>query len=138
EEFPADDVGYGFDNIGDVLSFQPILLEKYMAAADKILATAVNLPDPVKSSMQGFGAQNILVIPRSAKARDPNNKIVFTSEGSGFLEKFNFTAEGEYVIRFKAWGTKVGEAFPQATVRVDGKDVKAFTVEAEQGKSQVY
>src|SRR5262245_31861933 len=26
EDFPSDDVGYGFDNIGDVLSFQPILL----------------------------------------------------------------------------------------------------------------
>ncbi|HVY71776.1 MAG TPA: DUF1587 domain-containing protein, partial [Verrucomicrobiae bacterium] len=37
EDFPADDVGYGFDNIGDVLSLPPILLEKYLAAADKIL-----------------------------------------------------------------------------------------------------
>ena len=40
DEFPSDDVGYGFDNIGDVLSFQPVLLEKYMTAADKILGTA--------------------------------------------------------------------------------------------------
>ena len=138
EEFPSDDVGYGFDNIGDVLSFQPILLEKYLAAADKIVTTAVNIPEAAKSGKQGFGAQNILVIPRSAKTADPANKITFKSEGSGFLEKFNFPAEGEYVIRFKAWGTKVGDAFPQATVRVDGKDVKALTVDAEQGKSQVY
>ncbi|MEW6161549.1 MAG: DUF1587 domain-containing protein, partial [Verrucomicrobiota bacterium] len=29
DDFPADDVGYGFDNIGDVLSLSPILLEKY-------------------------------------------------------------------------------------------------------------
>ena len=29
EEFPADDTGYGFDNIGDVLSVSPLLLEKY-------------------------------------------------------------------------------------------------------------
>ena len=35
--FPADDVGYGFDNIGDVLSLSPLLLEKYVAAAGKIL-----------------------------------------------------------------------------------------------------
>src|SRR5581483_6941530 len=41
DDFPSDDVGYGFDNIGDVLSFQPILLEKYMAAADKVLAEAL-------------------------------------------------------------------------------------------------
>jgi hypothetical protein len=36
-EFPADDTGYGFDNIGDVLSTSPLLLEKYMAAAETIV-----------------------------------------------------------------------------------------------------
>jgi hypothetical protein len=37
DDFPADDVGYGFDNIGDVLSMPPILLEKYLAAAEKVV-----------------------------------------------------------------------------------------------------
>ncbi len=41
EEFPADDTGYGFDNIGDVLSVSPLLLEKYMQAAESIVAAAV-------------------------------------------------------------------------------------------------
>src|SRR5438045_5721623 len=41
EEFPPDDTGYGFDTIGDVLSFSPLLLEKYMKAAESIVATAV-------------------------------------------------------------------------------------------------
>ena len=41
KEFPPDDIGYGFDNIGDVLSFSPLLAEKYMAAASKIVAVAV-------------------------------------------------------------------------------------------------
>jgi mono/diheme cytochrome c family protein len=36
DDFPSDDVGYGFDNIGDVLSLPPLLLEKYLAAAEKI------------------------------------------------------------------------------------------------------
>lgn len=36
DDFPADDVGYGFDNIADVLSLPPILLEKYLAAAEEI------------------------------------------------------------------------------------------------------
>lgn len=36
DDFPADDVGNGFDNIGDVLSIPPILLEKYLAAAETI------------------------------------------------------------------------------------------------------
>ena len=41
EEFPADDSGYGFDNIGDALSVSPLLLEKYMQAAESIVAAAV-------------------------------------------------------------------------------------------------
>lgn len=35
-DFPSDDVGNGFDNIGDVLSLSPILLEKYLAAAQTV------------------------------------------------------------------------------------------------------
>ena len=41
EEFPADDSGYGFDNVGDVLSVSPLLLEKYMQAAEEIVARSV-------------------------------------------------------------------------------------------------
>ncbi len=40
DDFPADDVGYGFDNIGDVLSLPPLLMEKYLAAAEKIVDKA--------------------------------------------------------------------------------------------------
>ena len=29
KDFPADDSGYGFDNIGDVLTMSPLLMEKY-------------------------------------------------------------------------------------------------------------
>ncbi len=41
EEFPPDDSGYGFDNIADVLSVSPLLLEKYIQAAESIVAAAV-------------------------------------------------------------------------------------------------
>src|SRR5665213_2221579 len=42
---PGDDSGYGFDNIADVLSVSPVLLEKYMAAALKISRVAVGPMD---------------------------------------------------------------------------------------------
>ena len=48
DDFPADDVGYGFDNIGDVLSVSPLLLEKYLAAAETILDQAIVIADPPK------------------------------------------------------------------------------------------
>ena len=41
DEFPNDDSGYGFDNIGDVLSTSPLLVEKQLAAAEKIARTAI-------------------------------------------------------------------------------------------------
>jgi hypothetical protein len=41
DELPPDDTGYGFDNIGDVLTISPLLLEKYMQAAETIVSEAV-------------------------------------------------------------------------------------------------
>ncbi|MBI1312884.1 DUF1592 domain-containing protein [bacterium] len=41
DDFPSDDVGEGFDNIGDVLTIPPILMEKYLAAAEEIATRAL-------------------------------------------------------------------------------------------------
>lgn len=40
-DFPQDDTGYGYDNIGDVLSLPPMLMEKYLVAAEKLLDEAI-------------------------------------------------------------------------------------------------
>jgi hypothetical protein len=40
-DFPHDDVGYGFDNIGDVLTMPPLLMEKYVSAARRVAEQAV-------------------------------------------------------------------------------------------------
>jgi Protein of unknown function (DUF1592)/Protein of unknown function (DUF1588)/Protein of unknown function (DUF1587)/Protein of unknown function (DUF1585)/Protein of unknown function (DUF1595) len=45
DEFPSDDVGYGFDNIGEVLSTPPVLLEMYLAAAEKVIGAAFRSDD---------------------------------------------------------------------------------------------
>ncbi len=47
-DFPADDVGDGFDNIGDVLSIPPVLLEKYLAAAESIAVQVFKDPEARK------------------------------------------------------------------------------------------
>ena len=44
-EFPPDDTGFGFDNIGDALSVSPMLVEKYVAAATVIVGEAVPSAD---------------------------------------------------------------------------------------------
>ncbi len=138
DDFPADDVGYGFDNIGDVLSVQPILLEKYLAAADRILDAALVPLDPVPPSKQIFRTQNILATPRGAKTREDRPRIRLTTEGSAYLEKFNFPATGEYAIRVRAYGESAANEQPKLSFRIDGKEAKVVPVDALADKPATY
>ena len=47
---PADDVGYGFDNIGDVLSLSPMRLEKFIEAAMTAVSQGVPMDTVVMST----------------------------------------------------------------------------------------
>jgi Protein of unknown function (DUF1592)/Protein of unknown function (DUF1587)/Protein of unknown function (DUF1588)/Protein of unknown function (DUF1595)/Cytochrome C oxidase, cbb3-type, subunit III len=61
QDFPSDDSGDGFDNMADVLSMSPLLMEKYVNAAERIAARAVGtepLPKPVKFTFEQ-SAKNI-------------------------------------------------------------------------------
>lgn len=44
--FPPDNTGYGFDTVGDALSISPLLMEKYLGAAEAIVSEAVRSPKP--------------------------------------------------------------------------------------------
>jgi hypothetical protein len=55
--FPPDDTGYGFDTIGDVLTMSPMLLEKYMTAAEKVVAEAVPMAPKVVAKKTVWGQQ---------------------------------------------------------------------------------
>ena len=57
-DFPIDDSGYGFDNIAGVLSLSPALMEKYLAAAEKIASAAILRPTPPQPSVQHFAASD--------------------------------------------------------------------------------
>jgi len=57
-DFPIDDSGYGFDNIADVLSLSPALMEKYLAAAEKSARAAIVAPTPPQPSVQRFAASD--------------------------------------------------------------------------------
>ena len=58
ENFPADDVGHGFDNIGDVLTMSPLLMERYFEAAEAI-ATRVILVEPPPPSKRYQGGSRL-------------------------------------------------------------------------------
>jgi mono/diheme cytochrome c family protein len=79
DEFPVDDSGYGFDNIGDVLTLSPLLMEKYMSAAKKLSRLAVygeELPPkptvlavllPKKGPEISIGSSGGLILPYSMR-----------------------------------------------------------------------
>ncbi len=54
DDFPSDDVGNGFDNIADVLSIPPVLMEKYLAAA---VTAAESLYDNEEARKRAFPHQ---------------------------------------------------------------------------------
>ena len=116
EDFPADDVGYGFDNIGDVLSVSPLLLEKYLSAAETILDRAIVIVDPPKPAKRTFDT-----------IRTGSISI------AGELGKTVSFDEGDYKIRWKV----AAEEPARAMLRAVGKDVKEVEVTATPDKPAV-
>lgn len=76
ENFPEDDVGHGFDNIGDVLSMSPLLMERYLEAAEAIVTRVilVNPPKPAKHyrGNKQLHPQNDGVPDRKYRLLDPS------------------------------------------------------------------
>ena len=92
EEFPPDDTGYGFDTIADVLSVSPLLLEKYMQAAEKIVTTAVPTVPKVADSTHYTGKDF-----RLADGSAPPDRMTFYKEFA-ISAPFKATHAGDYRI----------------------------------------
>ena len=82
-DFPPDDSGYGFDNIGDVLSLSPVLMEKYLSAAEKIARQAIVADPPPKPTLEKI--EHTQTPPEISPARDLTRKHVFPVEGDYVL-----------------------------------------------------
>jgi hypothetical protein len=76
-EFPPDDTGYGFDDIGDVLTLSPMLLEKYLAAARSIVAEAVPTVSKTMPEMTIAGAEFRKDGEPESKRRDKRDSALF-------------------------------------------------------------
>jgi len=93
---PVDDSGYGFDNIGDVLSVSPSLLERYLSVARRVSRMAVG-DLSLKPSDEEF-----LNPMKSAKDR-VSDDLPFDSAG-GMSVRYYFPVDAEYLIRIKMPG----------------------------------
>jgi len=123
---PADDSGYGFDNIGDVLSVSPGLLERYMLAATKIAKQA--LGDPA----QRAGTTTYKTSPLLLQDDRLSESLPFGSRG-GMAVEHNFPLDAEYVFRIDLSRNLDGaqiRGVHEMEVRVDQALVANMTVDA--------
>jgi hypothetical protein len=133
DDFPSDDVGYGFDNIGDVLSMPPILMEKYLAAAETISEEAIVGAQSAKGLVKTWNSETIGSDAGGSPRGD--GTLILTSE-SEIAVNYQFPRNATYVIRVRACGDQAGPEPVRMAVRIDGKDLKRFDVSAPSGKFQ--
>jgi hypothetical protein len=132
EIFPLDELGYGFDNNGDVLSLPPVLLEKYLQAADEIAGRAIVTPETVLDPHEEFTWGEL----HGGDAAGKGVRALF-SNGRVWAE-VNLDKPGEYVVRVQAFATQAGDEATKMRVFVGRDELRTFNVEAEQADPQTF
>ncbi len=127
-DFPSDDVGYGFDNIGDVLSISPLHMEKYLDAAEQIARRAILTPE--KSALSAsVGADDF---KREGAVDDgEDGSVIFASNGTASAE-FTLKFPGEYELRVEAAADQAGDEPARMEIRVGDKVTKTFEIKGHQ------
>ncbi len=126
---PPDIAGHGFDNNAEVLSVSPLLLERYMSAAENISRLAIG-DSTIDPSFQTYK-----VPARLMQDERMSEELPFGSRG-GIVVLHHFPLDGEYVIRIRLQRNNIdyirGLAEPhQLDVRLDDERIKLFTVGGE-------
>ena len=126
DDFPQDDVGEGFDNIGDVLSIPPLLMEKYLNAAETIAADVIDTRDFSRGLTQTFNADKT----ESTAGGDPDGEGFRMLGSTGTVSATATTpSEGKYKIRIRALATQAGDADAKMALQIDGQNVTEFEVQ---------
>ena len=139
DDFPQDDSAYGFDNIAQALSVSPLLMEKYIATAERISRTAVFGPKlktltavylpPLPRRME---TTNRTLVPFPAYYSMTDYDRTGLSQPGSFHVTHTFPADGEYLIRIAGAGFRPTGSEPgQMSVWVDGKPVKTSQVDID-------
>jgi hypothetical protein len=132
EDFPADDVGYGFDNIGDVLTVSPVLMERYLAAAEAITKRAIvvgDLPPPPKRPTAG----QFLKSKESKVIRDTSLRSLDVAGELSITHKV--LDEGKYTFRIRAYSKPAGDEPVKVAFKVNGKQIHTAEIKPASGKA---
>lgn len=121
EDFPLDDVSEGFDNLADVLTLPPLLLEKYVDAADRVLDKAVVADGPVALLETRIEAESL-----SKEKTGAAVNMRFEHELAALLAA---PADGRYEVRVRAWQERGTDGRAILALKVDGVDMALVAVE---------
>ena len=127
--FPADDTGHGFDTIGEVLTVSPLLMEKYMVAADMILEKALR---------GGFNEDQLIFdAPKIRGGESSGKERVLPSTGS-FSVNPAIPSSGSYFVEIEASASRAGKGFAEMGVSIGRKFSKTIEVKAEYPSFEAY
>ncbi|MGB8169500.1 MAG: DUF1592 domain-containing protein [Chthoniobacteraceae bacterium] len=133
EAFPADDTGYGFDTIGDVLTISPLLMEKYLEAAQEIVGDAIEDAGP-RIPTQTISGDQFRFDTEGKKSAKYMPFAVAASAG----KKVSVAYPGRYkmTVEMRVQGSSEATSHT-ATVAlgVEGKPVETMSVGWDQRKS---
>lgn len=119
DDFPSDDVGYGFDNIGDVLSLPPVLFERYLEAADKIVQAAIVTDETRLAARAEHGGRTL------------------PSDGE-VSHAFDFPRQGDYILEVLASADQAGDEPARMSLRLEGRELATFDVLATDDEPATY
>jgi hypothetical protein len=120
EDFPSDDIGHGFDNIADVLSTSPVLMERYLAAAESVVQRAI-VVDPPKPPVRHTSARYL----EPAGKDVPQSRFRPLVKGN-LSTRVTFSSDGQYVMRVRAYAPQVDEEPVRIALLMDGKEFETF------------
>jgi mono/diheme cytochrome c family protein len=130
DDFPQDDAGYGFDNIADVLSLSPVLMEKYISAADKVTRTALFGPSTLKPTLTRLRSDGRRV--RDAKTFPGDYDVTGLSLPNAFHAMHRVPVDGEYVIKVALTGLRPAGSEPiDVTLWIDDQLAQTTPFDSE-------
>lgn len=131
EMLPPDDSGYGFDNIGDVLTLSPVHMERFLEVARISLDKAVT-PGPMPYPQKRIIGKNL-----DGEGQRPGDVLYMLTNGVASTTH-QFHQKGTYNIRVIAGGTKGGTDWPNMRLQVTDKLKGEWEVKTEVDQPKAY
>ncbi len=121
DDFPADDYGYGFDNVSDVLSISPLQLELYERAAETLAEEAMLLP--TASLTTKVEAETL----KGTVGNATDDGWLLFSNGDVPLTT-NLPSAGKYSISTRVWASQAGPDLAKIEISAGGVSLGTFDV----------